>query len=115
MKRTRLKKVSDKQRKINIEIARIKADLYYKDPRCFFCRKIFTKDDLDSTHIVRRSYAQCLETEERNIILACRNHHNDFDSGTKEQRRALNNLDLVLDRMAELDYLYYVRFKDKKL
>jgi hypothetical protein len=27
----------------------------------------------------------------------------------------LNNLDLVLDRMAELDYLYYVRFKDKKL
>ena len=114
MKKTRIKPISEKQRKINIELRRIKQDLLDSSPRCFFCGKYGDINSLDQVHIVRRSYCECLTTERKNLILGCRTCHTIFDSSDRDEIMKLKNIETVLDRMMLMDVLYCNRFIQKK-
>lgn len=68
-----MKKVSDKQRKRNAEIARIKQN---KPKTCIFCGRYAN----DLAHLFPRSTHPQYYTDERNLVIMCRDCHNLYDS-----------------------------------
>ena len=109
-----MKKASDKQKKINSELSRIKAKKINKLGRiCLFCRRKVSNVDL--VHIIRQSYSEALKTDEKNVILGCRECHDTFDNGDARVLEKYPTFELVLNRMKKLDIYYYNRYVRKRL
>lgn len=109
-----MKKVSDKQKDSNRIIAEIKAEKIKKLGRiCLFCRRKVSSVDL--VHIIRRSYSERLKTDEKNVILGCRECHDTFDNGDARELEKFPTFEPVLNRMKKLDMYYYNRFVRKRL
>ena len=68
-------------------------------------------------HIVRQSYSEKLQNEERNIIPGCRQCHELFDNGKVYVLfdRYKWKVKAVIERMKELDYHYAYRFATRNL
>ena len=63
---------------------------------------------LQLTHIIRVSESWKWEMVEENCMLACQLHHHIFDNDNRK-RWDLKNIDVVLQRMKELDEKDWVR------
>ena len=99
-----VKPVSDKQKKVNTAKAGIKDKLMKLNNRkCFFCGG----RAVDLVHIIRQGAKAGLRDKEDNCIVGCRDCHKVFDDG---DYTTLKNIDKVLERMKELDEMYYLRF-----
>ena len=99
-----IRKVSEKQKKVNVAKSSIKSRLIAKNGKvCFFCEEKAN----DLVHIIRQSADLELRDAEDNCILACVECHDIFDN---KDFRKLNNIDKVLKKMKKLDENYYNRF-----
>ena len=109
-----MKRQSDKQKKHNAIISKIKAKKIAKmGRRCIFCRNTF--NDVDLVHIIRRSYSEALKADERNMVLGCRTCHAIFDDGDASGLLKYPTFEPILNRMKSLDEPYYNRFKRKRI
>ena len=103
-----IKKVSDKQKKVNTAKAGIKDKLMKLNNRkCFFCGG----RAVDLVHIIRQGAKAGLRDKEDNCILGCRSCHDTFDDG---DYTTLKNIYKILERMKKLDEQYYNRFINRK-
>ena len=103
-----IRKVSDKQKKINISKSSIKSRLMeINNGKCFFCGG----QAVDLVHIIRQGANGALRDQEENCLIGCRRCHDVFDNGNF---RILKNIDKVLEKMKKLDEKYYNRFVNRK-
>lgn len=79
-----IRKVSKSQARKNAKLAGIKKKM---DKRCFFCGM----HGYDLCHILSRSLFPQYYTEEWNLIIACRIHHEMYDNNIKF-RKMFNSL-----------------------
>ena len=102
-----VKKVSDKQKRVNSTKAKIKARLMaLNKSRCFFCGG----RAVDLVHIIRQGDTASLRDEEANCVIACRRCHDIFDN---KNYTTLKNIDWALGIMEALDEKYYNRFVNR--
>jgi 5-methylcytosine-specific restriction endonuclease McrA len=87
-----MRQVSDKQRRINSELAKIKRGL---GTRCAICGR----EGHDLSHILPRSLYPEYQTDPRNLQILCRDCHRKFDDD-REFRR--NQTDIV-ERAKQID------------
>ena len=103
-----IKKVSDKQKKVNQGKSAIKAKLMKEsNGRCFFCGG----KAVDLVHILRQGTEALLRDKIENCLVGCRDCHDTFDDG---DFMTLKNIEKVLERMKKLDEMYYNRFINRK-
>ena len=82
--------------------------------RCVFADgNCLTWLPLQLMHVIRTSERKDLELEINNTFLACQHHHDIFDNDN-DKRWNLNNINVVLQRMKELDEKYWFRFTNLK-
>ena len=102
-----IKRVSDKQKKVNRSKFTIKQKLMkLNNRRCFFCGG----RAVDLVHIIRQGDTASLRDDEENCLVSCRYCHDIFDNGDFV---TLKNIEKVLERMKKLDEKYYHRFITK--
>ena len=101
-----MKNISSKQSVRLRELRQLKKEMLLDSRKCALCGK---ERELDLCHIIRRSYSTMHYTNPNNLFLACRKCHDAFDNGTWEERNLLN-IDPILNKMKELDELYYIRY-----
>ena len=70
---------------------------------------------VDLVHIIRQSDSIPLQDDPRNLILGCRKCHKVFDDGSIEEVMKLKGITPILERMKELDELYYNRYAFRSL
>lgn len=87
-----LKKVSKKQARKNAKLSKIKSGL---DKKCFFCP--FTGNDL--MHILPKSIFPEYYCEEWNLIIGCREHHNDFDGDRSFRKKQASLFKSVVEKV----------------
>ena len=75
-----MRKVSQKQARINAELARIKKDM---PKRCAICGRYGE----DLSHILPRSLYPEYQTDPRNLQILCRDCHRLFDDNREFRRR----------------------------
>lgn len=89
----RIKNISNKQAKRNRELAKIKSDL---EPICYICGR-WGANDL--AHLLPKSTYPEHYTNERNLVLLCRDCHKKYDDNLafrKEQKH-------IYERIASFD------------
>lgn len=89
-----MKRVSNKQAKLNREMDKIKRNL---SPYCCLCGRT----DVDPVHLLPRSLYPEYYTEEWNVVPMCRYHHNLYD-GNRNFRRSCTELVNIVCQHDEL-------------
>jgi len=106
-----IRKKSPEQQRIDASLVERKKYLLREEPWCIFGGESLRRGQL--CHIIRRSWASrflsrfSLQTSIKNTGLGCQYHHDIWDSGTPEDRKALPNYDMLMKRVGELDPEYY--------
>jgi len=109
--KTPIRAFSKKKSLKKAKIASIKSHLVQSNGnRCFFCNK---ETGVDAAHIFPISLFPEYETEQWNIILACRKHHNIFDNGTFDDILQIPNINFILELIESVDGLYFYRLKQR--
>lgn len=89
-----MRKVSNKQAKLNREMNKIKRDL---SPYCRLCGR----PAVDPAHLLPRSLYPEYYTKEWNVVPMCRDHHNLYD-GNRDFRRSCTELVNIVRQHDEL-------------
>ena len=83
-----MKKVSQKQAQKNRELARIKAE---KPKTCIVCGRYAN----DLAHLFPRSTHPQYYTDERNLVIMCRQCHERFDSDPEFRRKQTHIIEIA--------------------
>lgn len=94
-----MKQVSQKQRRINSELAKIKKTL---GTRCAICGR----EGHDLSHILPRSLYPEYQTDQRNLQILCRECHRKFD----DDREFRRNQTSIVERARQIDELATNRY-----
>ena len=105
-----MRKVSAKKAKIQANQARIKKELIEEYGSYCMLGNHFTVG-VQLVHIIRQSYSLDLQDDKRNCVLGCQEHHEIFDDGGIDEVMKLKGIAPILERMKELDELYYNRYR----
>lgn len=107
-------RLSAKKAKIQANQAKIKKDLI-DDVGLYCMLGNHYAGGVDLVHIIRQSYSIPLQDDPRNLILGCRKCHKVFDDGGIDEVMKLKGIAPILERMKELDELYYNRYAFRSL
>jgi len=105
-----INKVSTKQKIRNTDLKVIKSEIIRDQQSICYCCE--TKQVLDGAHIIRRTANLEFYVDRRNLVGLCRRCHVLFDDGPLVQFLKLPNSEKILQRMKELDELYFNRYLD---
>ena len=94
-----MKIISKKQQQKNNILAKIKSNL---EKKCFLCGKPAN----DLAHILPKSLYPEYYTEKRNLIILCRECHNQFDNNIefRQQKIELYNIAKQINKQAAIRY-----------
>lgn len=104
-----MRKVSERKRKILKNQARIKKELIEEyGQKCLLGNHFCSSPQL--VHIIRQSYSIELQDDKENCTLGCQDCHSIFDDGEIDEVMKLKGIEVVLNKMKDLDELYFTRF-----
>jgi len=116
MRKSPIKKKSEKRKLIEVELRKLKIALALKELRCNGCETSFLTNcqPCDYSHIVTVGSRPDLQLHPKNAVLDCRACHRVWDSKIIEKQRTLKNFDHRVEVIKELaPEIYYLRGYDR--